>query len=181
VHEARGLRGRPDLFCVRRGGQYPLDQRAGLPERDRALGLVPPRRAAQSCDRARADDRLELALGAAEPGDADHLLDLLAGWASEEADADPERSRKLSLVWGYVAANYRAIENYRIVPLASSGPMEKAVDLVVARRFKTRGMSWFRRGVSALVRLRLLRLNGTWTPYWSERFAAALRPWPSTA
>ena len=38
--------------------------------------------------------------------------------------------------------------------------MEKAVDIVVARRFKARGMSWFRRGVSALVRLRLLRLNG---------------------
>lgn len=59
--------------------------------------------------------------------------------------------------------------------------MEKAVDIVVARRFKARGMSWFRRGVSALVRLRLLRLNGTWTRYWHERFAAALRPWPSAA
>jgi len=62
--------------------------------------------------------------------------------------------------------------------LASSGPMERAVDIAVARRFKSRGMSWFRRGVSALVCLRLLRLNGTWTGYWSERFAAALRPWP---
>jgi len=42
-------------------------------------------------------------------------------------------------------------------------------------------MSWFRRGVSALVRLRLLRLNGTWTRYWSERFATLLRPWPLPA
>ena len=80
-----------------------------------------------------------------------------------------------------MANNRRAIENYAIVPLASSGPMEKAVDIVVARRFKARGMSWFRRGVSALVRLRLLRLNGTWQRYWSGRFAAALRPWPSPA
>ena len=126
-------------------------------------------------------DRLEQALAVAGPGDALGLAELLAGWAFEEAGADLARSDKLVGVWGYVANNRRAIENYAIVPLASSGPMEKAVDIVVARRFKARGMSWFRRGVSALVRLRLLRLNGTWQRYWSERFAAALRPWPSPA
>jgi len=65
--------------------------------------------------------------------------------------------------------------------VAHAGPMEKAVDIVIARSFKARGMSWFRRGVSALVRLRLLRLNGIWTRYWSERFVAALRPWTSPA
>ncbi len=79
-------------------------------------------------------------------------------------------------VWGYVANDRRAIENCAIVPLASSGPMEKAVDMVVARRFKARGVSWFRRGMSALVRLRILRLNRTWDRYWSGRFAAALQP-----
>jgi hypothetical protein len=126
-------------------------------------------------------DRLETALAVAGPGDAEGLCELLAGWAFEEAGADLARSDRLTSVWGYVTNNRRAIENYAIVPLASSGPMEKAVDIVVARRFKARGMSWFRRGVSALVRLRLLRLNGTWQRYWSERFAAALRPWPSTA
>ncbi|HUR03603.1 MAG TPA: UPF0236 family protein [Nonomuraea sp.] len=126
-------------------------------------------------------DRLETALAVAEPGDAERLAELLAGWAYEEAGLDLARSDRLTAVWGYVTNNRRAIENYRIVPLASSGPMEKAVDIVVARRFKARGMSWFRRGVSALVRLRLLRLNGTWTRYWSGRFAALLRPWPSPA
>ncbi len=126
-------------------------------------------------------DRLAIALAAAEPGDAEGLLELLADWAYEEAGADLERSNKLTAAYGYVSANRRAIENYRIVPLASSGPMEKAVDIVVARRFKARGMSWFRRGVSALVRLRLLRLNATWNSYWAERFTAALRPWPSAA
>lgn len=75
----------------------------------------------------------------------------------------------------------RAIESYAIVPLASSGPMEKGVDLVVARRFKARGMSWLRRGASPLLHLRLLRLNGAWARYWSERFAALPRPWPSPA
>lgn len=126
-------------------------------------------------------DRLETALAVAAPGDAERLAELLAGWAYEEAGADLARADKLAAVRGYVLANRRAIEHYAIVPLASSGPMEKAVDIVVARRFKARGMSWFRRGVSALVRLRLLRLNGTWSRYWSERFAAALRPWPSAA
>ena len=126
-------------------------------------------------------DRLDLALALAGPGDAEGLAELLAGWAYEEAGLDLARADKLAAVRGYVLANRRAIENYAIVPLASSGPMEKAVDIVVARRFKARGMSWFRRGVSALVRLRLLRLNNTWGSYWSERFAAALRPWPSPA
>lgn len=126
-------------------------------------------------------DRLDQALAVAEPGDAERLLELLAGWACEEAGADLARSDKLTAVWGYVANNRRAIENYAIVPMASSGPMEKAVDLVVARRFKARGMSWYRQGVSALVRLRLLRLNGTWHRYWAGRFAASIRPWPAAA
>jgi len=126
-------------------------------------------------------DRLETALAVAAPGDAERLLELLAGWTFEEAGLDLERSNKLAAARGYVAANHRAIENYAIVPLASSGPMEKGVDLVVARRFKARGMSWFRRGASPLLHLRLLRLNGTWDRYWSERFAGLLRPWPSAA
>jgi hypothetical protein len=42
-------------------------------------------------------------------------------------------------------------------------------------------MSWFRRGVSALVCLRLLRLNEIWARYWSERFITLLRLWPSPA
>ncbi len=110
-------------------------------------------------------DRLETAPTAAKPGDAERLLGLLAGWAAEDARVDLPRSDKLAAVWGYVAANRHVIGDYRIVPLASSGPTEMAVDIVVARRFKARGMSWFRRGVSALVRLRPLRLNGTWTHY----------------
>lgn len=126
-------------------------------------------------------DRLEVALAVAAPGDAEGLLELLAGWAFEEAGADLARTDKLVAVHGYVASNRRAIEHYAIVPLASSGPMEKGVDLVVARRFKARGMSWFRRGASPLLHLRLLRLNGSWARYWADRFAALLRPWPSAA
>lgn len=117
----------------------------------------------------------------AEAGDAEGLGELLAGWAAEEAVPDPDRARRLAAACGYVAANRRGIENYRLVPLASSGPMEKAIDLVIARRFKARGMSWFRRGASPLLHLRLLRLNGTWDRYSAGRFAAARRPWPTAA
>lgn len=126
-------------------------------------------------------DRVEIALAVAMPGDAEGLLELLASWAFEEAGADLVRSDRLASVWGYVAANRRAIANYAIVPLASSGPMEKGVDLTICRRFKLRGMSWFRQGVSHLLRLRILRLNGTWARYWAERLTAALRPWPCPA
>lgn len=59
--------------------------------------------------------------------------------------------------------------------------MAKGVDLVVGRRFKTRGMSWFRREASPLLSPRLLRFNGAWTHCWCERFAALLRPWSSPA
>jgi len=126
-------------------------------------------------------DVLGAALRAAEPGDVDALLAILYAHAWRLRVDDPEQAARAEAVIGYVTNNRRGIENYAIVPLASSGPMEKAVDLTICRRFKLRGMSWFRRGVSALLRLRLLRLNGTWDRYWSERFAAVLRPWPSTA
>ncbi|MBI2776144.1 MAG: UPF0236 family protein [Chloroflexi bacterium] len=79
-------------------------------------------------------DRLETALAIAAPGDAEGLAELLAGWAYEEAGADLARADKLAAVRGYVLANRRAIEHYAIVPLASSGPMEKGVDLVGCRR-----------------------------------------------
>ena len=52
---------------------------------------------------------------------------------------------------------------------------------VSGRRFKTRGMSWFRRGVSHLLHLKLLRLNGTWDRYWAGRLAEARRPSPTAA
>jgi hypothetical protein len=50
-----------------------------------------------------------------------------------------------------------------------SGPVEKTVDTTVARRFKKRGMRWYRRNVNPLLRLRLLKLNGEWDAYWKQR------------
>ena len=42
-------------------------------------------------------------------------------------------------------------------------------DIVVARRFKERGMSWSRQYANPLLKLRLLKLNGDWETYWNER------------
>ena len=95
--------------------------------------------------------------------------------------ADPEQAALARALIVYVIHNRQGIANHRIVRLASSRPMEKSVDLTICRRFKLRGMSWDRRGVSALLRLRLLRLYGAWARYWAERFGAALRPWPAAA
>jgi hypothetical protein len=126
-------------------------------------------------------DVLTAALAAAEPGDVATLLATLRRHARSLEVDDPEQASRCRAVIGYVENNARGIANYRVVPLASSGPMEKGVDIVVARRFKTRGMSWFRRGVSHLLQLRLLRLNGTWHRYWAERMSTQRRPWPVAA
>jgi hypothetical protein len=124
---------------------------------------------------------LSTASGAAMPGDVEALLAILRSHARSLERDDPEQALRCRSVIGYVENDHRAIANYRIVPLASSGPMEKGVDITICRRFKTRGMSWFRKGVSHLLHLKLLRLNGTWDRYWADRMTAALRPWPSSA
>ncbi len=50
-----------------------------------------------------------------------------------------------------------------------SGQVEKADDLVVARRQKQRGMQWSRRTSAALATLRTLPLNGGWRLNWQQR------------
>ena len=127
------------------------------------------------------EEVLSTAIGAAAPGDVEALLAILRSHARALEADDPEQALRCRALIGYVENNARAIRNYRIVPLASSGPMEKGVDITICRRFKARGMSWFRRGVSHLLHLKLLRLNGTWDRYWAGRLEDAARPWPSAA
>jgi len=127
------------------------------------------------------EEVLSTAMGAAMPGDVHALLAILRAHARAIEGHDPEQAMRCRGVIGYATNNRRGIANYAIVPLASSGPMEKAIDLVVCRRFKARGMSWFRQGVGNLLHLKLLRLNGSWDRYWAERLAAARRPWPVAA
>jgi hypothetical protein len=94
------------------------------------------------------------------------------------APKDLETSEKIIRVIGYVLNNAEWIQNIPKVKGYGSGPVEKTVDIAVSRRFKTRGMSWYRDGVNPLLLLRLLKLNGEWNEYWnyrknnSARFAA---------
>jgi hypothetical protein len=49
-----------------------------------------------------------------------------------------------------------------------SGQVEKANDLLVARRQKNRGMQWSLATSDGLTALRTLVLNGGWERYWAE-------------
>ena len=50
-----------------------------------------------------------------------------------------------------------------------SGLVEKANDLIVARRQKHAGRHWSLPTSDALAALKTLRLNGGWDLYWSQR------------
>jgi hypothetical protein len=80
-----------------------------------------------------------------------------------------EERRKIIEVMTYVRNNLDWIENIPKVEGYGSGPVEKTADIAVARRFKKRGMSWYRRNANPLLKLRLLKLNGNWDTYWQER------------
>jgi hypothetical protein len=82
---------------------------------------------------------------------------------------DVERRKKISEAMIYVRRNLDWIENIPKVGGYGSGPVEKTVDIAVARRFKKRGMSWYRRNANPLLKLRLLKLHGEWDAYWQQR------------
>lgn len=74
---------------------------------------------------------------------------------------------------GYVVANAEGIENYTRTDLFGSGCVEKAVDVLVSRRLKCRGMSWLKPGALGILKLKLLRFNNEWDAHWESRFAEA--------
>ena len=69
----------------------------------------------------------------------------------------------------YIRSNKDGIENYKKVGILGPGVVEKTVNILVARRFKLRGMSWYDKNAAKLLRLRLLKLNGEWDSYWDKR------------
>jgi len=83
---------------------------------------------------------------------------------------DPDKTGKLKDLFKYIRSNKDGIENYKKVGILGSGVVEKTVDILVARRFKLRGMSWYDTNAAKLLRLRLLKLNGEWDNYWNKRF-----------
>ena len=110
---------------------------------------------------------VELCMNAAFAGDGVEIINLLLGELKDINEAD--KRNKLTGVIKYVHSNLDWIVNIPKVDCAGSGPVEKTVDITVARRFKKRGMSWYRGGANPLIKLRLLKLNGEWDEYWQER------------
>ncbi|MFQ5902317.1 MAG: UPF0236 family transposase-like protein [Candidatus Binatia bacterium] len=88
---------------------------------------------------------------------------------------DVESKGKIVKVLAYVRDNLEWIGNIPKVKPMGSGPVEKQVDVVVCRRFKKRGMSWYRTRANPLLKLRLLKLNGQWDHYWHDRQRAATK------
>lgn len=87
-------------------------------------------------------------LASAWRGNADSLLDGLLDCFRH--CRDPDREEKLSQLIGYVHSNLEGIRNYRKYAFVGSGPVEKTTDIVICRRFKTRGVSWFKSGAANL-------------------------------
>jgi hypothetical protein len=112
-------------------------------------------------------------LAAARAGQPEELLRRLRRLAGRAGTAEG-RARRTGLV-EYVALNAAGIRNLPQAAIWGSGAVEKQVDILVCRRFKTRGMSWYRPGAAALQRLRVLKANGDWDPYWRDRQQAGAR------
>lgn len=112
----------------------------------------------------------EAICGACQRGQPDEALSLLSRY-QPLTDEQAERLRKLT---GYIRSNRVGILNYARSDLFGSGAVEKAVDLLVSRRFKSRGMSWLKPGAAGMLALRLLRFNGEWDAHWSWRMNAVL-------
>ncbi len=86
--------------------------------------------------------------------------------------------RMLESLIAYLQAREAWIPNYRQRRInqhsIGSGHVEKANDLIVARRQKGRGMQWSLETSDALAALRTLLLNGGWERYWQQRQALPL-------
>ncbi len=80
---------------------------------------------------------------------------------------------KLGELIGYLQARAAWIPNYRQGRIerkyVGSAHVEKANDLIIARRQKNRGMQWSEATSDALAALRTLMLNGGWDRYWQQR------------
>ncbi|HBE45268.1 MAG TPA: hypothetical protein DDW17_07445 [Deltaproteobacteria bacterium] len=74
--------------------------------------------------------------------------------------ANTKEVEKIEATMQYIETNRDWIGNIPRVDGYGRGPIEKTVDITVARRLKKRGMSWYKNGANPLLKLRLLRLNG---------------------
>lgn len=77
-------------------------------------------------------------LNLASKGVVDELLKRLRAYTRE-----PTLRSKLEGLIDYISNNRDGIENASKIDFYGSGPVEKAVDVTICRRFKKRGMSWY--------------------------------------
>jgi hypothetical protein len=109
--------------------------------------------------------RLEWRLWRGDVAGALAVLEVERGESKNEAKLDELR--------GYLQARSAWIPNYcqrRIERrYIGSAHVEKANDLLVARRQKNRGMQWSEATSDALAGLRTLMFNGGWECYWQQR------------
>ena len=86
---------------------------------------------------------------------------------------ETKNEAKLDELIVYLQTRTAWIPNYRQRRIErkyiGSGHVEKANDLLVARRQKNRGMQWSEATSDALAALRTLLLNGGWERYWKQR------------
>lgn len=113
-------------------------------------------------------DLLQPVFAACAAGDPREALRLLAGHMPPEEKSGAHRK-----LLHYIKTNSEGIANYARSDLFGSGCVEKGVDLIVSRRFKGLGRTWFKPGALGMLKLRMLRFSGQWDDYWAERLAAA--------
>ena len=106
-------------------------------------------------------------LGLAGRGATKELLSRLEGLRLHSRE--PTLRAKLLDLISYVSNNRDGIENASRIEFYGSGPVEKAVDVTICRRFKKRGMSWYVHRANPLLALKLLKLNREWDTYWREK------------
>ena len=84
--------------------------------------------------------------------------------------------KSLPRLYQYINNNSKSIVNYRAKKEAgyfiSSVFAEKAIDILVCRRQKLRGMNWSRDGADNVLSLRELILNEEWENHWQTQMAA---------
>lgn len=96
--------------------------------------------------------------GLALEGKGREILQRLMVEGSKVKEA--EEREKIVEAMSYVRDNLDWIANIARVQGYGTGSVEKTVDIAVARRFKKRGMSWYREGANPLLKLRFLKVNG---------------------
>jgi len=122
---------------------------------------------------------IKVCLGAERKELVGMLLHLAARGETEEmirrlgklfaSSRDPTWRAKLLELINYIGKNTDGIKNASKLDFYGSGPIEKAVDVTICRRFKKRGMRWYVHKAYPLLALRLLKLNGEWERYWKRK------------